>query len=214
LPGGCGSGKGCDGSGACVALAGSGTAAAPYNVTPPFSKCSVYFSTFPAAPDGIYTINPGSGAINVYCDMVHGGITYANFGFGVYTGAYAGWTQVGSADFSGTAEFPAAFAYLYDRNGGLVNLQPGFVSSNCCIIDTTENSYFGIDGDVYMYPYMGTAFSCNPATGYTQNPMQLAGGSPNTNEIPPSITAAQAGTVATSTACSIGANPAIFVQKY
>jgi hypothetical protein len=144
--------------------------------------------------------------------MAHGGITYADFGIGEYTRNYAGWTFVGSSDFSGTAEFDAAFAYLYDRNGGLTNLQPGFVSTNCCIIDTTDNSWYGIDGDIYMYPFMYGSIACNPSGGYTAAIVQLS--SYSGSEILPTLTASQVGAVSTSTSCSINSNPAIFVQKY
>jgi hypothetical protein len=191
-------------------LTGSGTASDPYTTTPPLARCSAYLSTFPSASDGVYTLNPGTGAINVYCDMVHGGITYANFGFGQYTGSYAGWTQVGAPDFSGTAEFDAAFSYLYDRNGGLVNLQVGFVSSNCCITDTTENSWYGLAGNQYMYPWDGAGQECNPGSGYTSSIIQI--GSPTAAIT--TITPAEAGTVTTFTGCGLSGNPAIFVQKY
>jgi hypothetical protein len=217
-PGACGGGKACTAAGACVlALTGSGTAASPYTTTPPLTKCSTYLSTatIPSATsDGVYTINPGTGAINVYCDMVHGGITYANFGFGQYMGSYAGWSIVGSADFTGTAEFQAAFAYLYDRNGGLTNLTAGFVSTNCCITDSNLTSFYGIDSSQYMYPYMNGSIACNPSTGYTTAFIQLASGFPTVYEIPTTLTAAQVLPVSTSTSCSLGNNPAVFVQKY
>jgi hypothetical protein len=212
-PGACGSGKVCDAAGACVAgLSGSGTASDPYTSTPPLAKCSVYLSTFPTAQDGVYTINPGSGAINVYCDMVHGGITYANFGMGPYTGSFAGWTFVGAADFSGTAELAAAFAYLYDRNGGLTNLQVGFSVTNCCIENTTTTNWYGIDGSSYMYPWMSGAENCGGP--YSAALLQLGDGVTSVEISPATLTPSQAGTVATFGGCSNGGNPAIFVQKY
>jgi hypothetical protein len=211
--GGCSTGSQCNAAGACVAgLTGSGTASSPYTSTPPLAKCSVYLSTFPSATDGVYTINPGSGAINVYCDMVHGGITYANFGMGPYTGSFAGWTFVGAPDFSGTAEFAAAFAYLYDRNGGLVNLQVSWSVGNCCIENSTTTNYYGIDGSSYMYPWMSGVQNCGGP--YTASLLQLGDGMTNVEISPTTLTASQAGTVATSSACSLSGNPAIFVQKY
>jgi hypothetical protein len=209
--GACGTGKVCNAAGACiVGPTGSGTASDPYTTTPPLAKCSAYLSAFPTTPDGVYTIDPGTGAINVYCDMVHGGITYASFGFGQYSGSYPGWAQVGAPDFLGTTEFDAAFSYLYDRNGGLVNLQVGFSSSNCCITDTTQNSWYGLAGNQYMYPYEGGNQSCNPGGGYMSSIVQIGG--PST--LIATITPAEAGTVQTFTSCGISDNPAIFVQRY
>jgi hypothetical protein len=211
--GACGVGLACSAAGTCVlVLSGAGTAASPYTTTPPLTKCSTYLTAFPAAGDGVYTINPGTGVENVYCDMVHGGITYASFGFGQYTATYAGWTLVGAADFTGTTEFDAAFAYLYDRNGGLINLQPGFVSNNCCIANANAANWFGIDGAQVAFPWMNGAGSCNPPGGYTAAIIQLEDAFAAT-EIPPSITAAQAGTVNVFTTCGNSGNPAIFVQK-
>jgi hypothetical protein len=201
----------CNATGACISvITGSGTATSPYTSTPPLTSCNVYLATYPGTPDGVYTIDPGTGAIGVYCDMAHGGVTYVSFGFGHYASAYPGWTQVGAPDFSGSTEFDEAFSYLYDRNGGLVNLQVGFSSSNCCITDTTENSWYGLAGNQYMYPYEGGVQACNPGGGYTSSIVQI--GSPTAAIT--TITPAEAGTVTTFNGCGLSGNPAIFVQKY
>jgi len=207
----CPSGAQCQ-SGKCVStLLGSGTASDPWHTATPLANCAAYKTEFPSATDGVYTTHPSTTDIGVYCDMTSTGVTYENFGMGQYSKTYTGWTRVGSSTFSST-EVQAAFAYLFTRNAGLTNIDVGFVSTNCCFIDTNSSSYFGFESNQYMYPGSGTSFSCNPTGGYTATiyPLYLY----NNNATISSITASQAGAVTTSTSCSVGGNPAIFVKMY
>jgi len=198
--------------GVCSAtLLGLGTAASPWHTATALTNCADYLTSFPSAADGVYTTHPSTTDIGVYCDMKDGGVTYQDFGFGAYSKTVTGYTWIGATDF-GSTEVDAAFAYLFTRNGGLTNIDSGFISSNCCFINSGGTNYFGLDSSTYMYPGSGTTFSCNPSGGYTAAiiPLYLVSSSTTIT----TITASEAGTVTTSTTCSVGNNPAIFVMKY
>ena len=211
----CGSGMACY-SGTCITggctLLGSGTAASPWHTAVAEANCKEYFTLCAGAKDGVYTTHPSTTDIGVYCDMTDGGVTYEEFGMGQYSKTYTGYTWLGGTDFSGSGEVDAAFAYLFTRDGGLHNIDSGFVSSNCCFINTTATNFFGVDGVTYMYPGSGTTFSCNPTGGYTASiyPLYLV----TLSTAISSITSSEASTVGYYSSCSVSGNPAIFVKKY
>jgi hypothetical protein len=193
-------------------LLGSGTASDPWHTSPALANCKAYLTAIPSATDGIYTTHPNATDIGVYCDMKDSGVTYEDFGFGQYSATYTGYAVLGATDFSGSAEVDAAFSYLYDRNSGLTNIKPsGWTDGNCCIENgTTSGSFFGIAGGSYMEPATGTTNNCNTTYSAAFIQLELWPG----QTFPTSYTAAQAGTVATSTTCSTSGNPGIFVKRY
>lgn len=208
----CAGGAQCQ-NGKCVSsLLGSGTAQDPWHTATALADCKAYKTQFPTATSGVYTTHPQTADIGVYCDMTGAGLTYENFGMGQYSKTYSGWTWVGGADFANATQFDDAFAYLFTRNGGLVNIDPGFSSSNCCFLNSNGTNQFGIAGGTYMYPGSGNSFSCNPTGGYTANvyPLYLV----NVPSVISSVTATQAGTVAYYASCTVAGNPGIFVKRY
>ena len=198
--------------GKCVStLLGSGTAADPWHTMTALANCAAYLKQFPMAMDGVYTTHPSTADVGVYCDMTHGGTTFEDFGFGQHTATYTGYTFVGVADFTGSTQFDAAFAYLFTRNTGLTNLAPGgWTDGNCCIENTGGASYLGLAGATYMEPAVSGVLSCS--TTYSATPIALVLETSGT--VMTSMTAAQAGMATSSTTCSTSGNPGIFVKKY
>jgi hypothetical protein len=196
----------------CIStLLGLGTAASPWHTTTALANCAAYLSMFPSATDGVYTTHPSTTDIGVYCDMTHSGITYENFGFGQYSGTYTGYALCAATDFTGTTEFAAAFAYLYTRNPGLVNIDPsGWTDANCCIENSGGASDLGLDGSSYMYPAVSGTADCN--TTYSASYIELTLEPSGT--VLTSITQSQAASATSSTTCGTSGNPGIFVKKY
>ncbi len=210
--GACGPFEACFAGSCRTVIYGTGTAADPYRTRIAPGNCGAYFPL--AIEDGVYTVTGTAGEFDVYCDMTHGGVTYEDFGFGQHNVAYTGWTLVGGADFAGSTQFDEAFSYLYNRNLGLTNLQVGFTSNNCCIMNSTLTNRYGLAGSQYMYPAVSgsTVDSCNPSGGYTAARYQLW--LPTISGVKASFTAAEAGTVAYTTLCSGTQYPAVFVKRY
>jgi hypothetical protein len=93
------------------------------------SRCTSIRIWNPSAGDGVY-YNPNIGS-HMYCDFTNG-ITYEGFGFGAFNTNYgSNWALMSSANLNDT-NIRRAFVALYNQQGGLINLGPGFNSSNCC----------------------------------------------------------------------------------
>lgn len=207
----CQNGMLCSG-GQCTNLLGSGTDVDPWHILVPPAACVDYYNKFGiAAKDGVYTTSPKGMSINVYCDMTNKGVTYESFGMGQYSASYPGWTLVGAPDFSGSTQFDAAFSYLYNRDF-LVNISPGWNSSNCCFINTTKTNWYGLATTSYMYPGLASSssFNCNGTYNDPKYRLWLAGSS----TIKASYTPNEAGMVTVVSGCGVGGNPAIFVKRY
>jgi hypothetical protein len=134
------------------------------------SSCQQILAGNPSATDGPYQINKGQGPIDVYCDMGGGGITYEAFAFGQHDKTYAGYGLL-SVALLNTTVVQNAFIYLVNKQGGLINIDVGFQSNNCCIkaaehLNKTE--YLALGAGVYLYPAQPgtTSFDCNPSGGY------------------------------------------------
>jgi hypothetical protein len=208
----CSNGAQCQ-AGKCVStLLGSGTASDPWHTATALADCAAYKTQFPSATSGVYTTHPNNADIGVYCDMTGNGVTYEDFGFGQYSATYTGYTVLAAGDFSGSSQVDAAFAYLYTRNGGLTNINPGgWTDANCCIENgTTTSSFYGLAGGTYMYPAVNGSSDC--ATSYTATTIELQIWT--SQVVKTSFTASEAGNVGTSSTCSTSGNPAIFVKKY
>jgi hypothetical protein len=210
----CGAGKECK-AGLCVAapVIGVGTDPDPYRLssgTQPIS-CKAFKTAYPNQGDGIYLIRPSSTDIKVYCDMTNGAWTYESFGFGKYNQAYSGWTFVGAPDFSGSAQFRAAFEYLYNRDR-LINIQPGWTSGNCCFMNTTNTNFYGFAGNTYMYPanQTGTSFNCNGTYSDPKMRLYLV----TSAVVRDAFTQQELVNPGIYASCTVSNNPAIFVKRY
>jgi hypothetical protein len=102
--------------------------------------------------DGSYAIFPSAGfgyPTTVYCDMTNGGVTYEAMGFGQWDAYYPGWQRLGVADIADPI-IQDAFLTLYAQQGGLLNLNVGGTSYNCCFRADADNVY--TFGGSYLYP--------------------------------------------------------------
>jgi hypothetical protein len=131
------------------------------------ASCAELHAASPAAGDGVYTITRGTGSIQVFCDMTHGGITYEQLAFGNSFTSYAGYAPISTADLNDSTG-GRAFAALFNLQGfGLVNLDTSFNSSNCCIklADSGPGVFLTLGGH-FVYPAgLDGTEQCN--TGYT-----------------------------------------------
>ena len=167
--------------------------------------------------DGTYMIDPdGSGGnpeIEVYCDMSGGGVTYEQLGFGQYNVSHTGWTLLSFADLS-TVPVQQALIWAYNRQGGMVNLNPGWNSSNCCfaVSDSADWLDFGSGLDYRVYPadQNGTE-NCNGT--YTDAYMRF-----HRNAFPAEMSLASNYFVtyppSLRSGCSDGNNPGFFFLRY
>jgi hypothetical protein len=177
------------------------------------ASCADLLADDPTSGDGVYSIDYGDGAMDLYCDMTGGGITIENFGFGPYTDSFTGWEWLNHDEFTGYA-VSDAMAYFYNENVGLWNLSPGFTSNNCCLIsnDSTESTYYGFAGNTYMYPADADGSeNCNST--YNDSYMLLYGGS-DTSISYSSLTQAEIQAVESSTACATSGNPTLFIYRW
>jgi hypothetical protein len=209
----------CGGSLACIGgtcqastLLGTGTGPDPYRQVPALSSCLAYKTTYGAqAVDGVYMTHPSTSDIKVYCDMTGGGYTYEAFGLGQHNASYSGWAVVGGADFEASARFRAAFEFHYNTLGGLINVAPGFTSSNCCVMNPAGR--FGLAGVAYMYPAsVSNTTMCNPSGGYVAPIIRLY--LVSLSQYRASFTQAELADVQYYAGCSVANNPGIFVKRY
>jgi hypothetical protein len=177
------------------------------------ASCADILAADSTSVDGVYSVDYGSGPMDLYCDMTGGGVTIENFGFGPHTDTFSGWEFMDHAEFTGFA-VSDAMAYFYTANGGLENLDQGFNSSNCCIVSADLNSgspYYGFAGSTYMYPANSNGtVNCNST--YNDSLMKLTNGS--TNVAFSSLTQVQVQNVNTYSSCGISGNPGIFIQRW
>jgi len=175
------------------------------------SSCADILSADSTSVDGIYSLDYGSGPMDLYCDMTGGGVTIENFGFGPHTDTFSGWEFMDHTEFTGFA-VSDAMAYFYTTNGGLENLDQGFNSSNCCIVSAGSGSpYYGFAGSTYMYPANSNGtVNCNGT--YNDSLIMLTNGSSSVAFS--SLTQAQVQNVNTYSSCAISGNPGIFIQRW
>jgi hypothetical protein len=114
--------------------------------TLPFD-CSHILADDRTSPDGLYridrTANTAEDAVTVYCDMTGGGVTYEELGVGRASGVYADF-EVATATDLAEPSIQQALLWLYNMQGGMKNLEPGWVSSSCYFLaGTGALLYFG-----------------------------------------------------------------------
>ena len=183
----------------------------PQTSTSSISSCQEYLTANPGSNDGLYNIDIDSDGSDeeVYCDMTAGGYTIENAGFGDHEESYSGWDMLQYGDY--TAAVAGAVAHFYTENGGLYNLNPGFNSSNCCIMSGSQNdTYYGFDGSDYMYPGDNDCDqNCNKTYNDSYMKLMRSGSSCFST-----LTQSQVQNIDTSTRCSDNGNPAIFIKRF
>ena len=176
------------------------------------ASCQDYLNAYPGSNDGVYNIDLNSDGSNeqVYCDMTAGGYTIENAGFADHEESYTGWTMLAHGDY--TSAIAGAVSHYYNSNGGLYNLNPGFNSSNCCIISGSQNdTYYGFDNSDYMYPGYNSSCSANCNRTYNDSYIKLM---KSGNSCFSTLSQSQVLNMRTSTRCSDNGNPAIFVKRW
>jgi hypothetical protein len=181
-------------------------------------NCAAILATGKSTGDGAYIINPtGTAAIEVYCDMTDGGVTYEELAFGQHDMTYSGYTGLTSTDLQ-NVRVQQAFIWSYNKQAGMRNLAVGYTSNNCCFKGPDGITItFGTSPSVYhfMYPAdpTGTTYHCNGAA-YTATTMRFWVDTVSTLS-GPSLAANyfQYG-VSTTTSCSRDKNPGFFFKRY
>ena len=175
------------------------------------TSCQEYLTANPGSSDGTYNIDINSDGAEeeVYCDMTAGGYTIENAGFGDHEESYSGWTMLEHGDY--TSAIAGAVSHFYNENGGLYNLNPGFNSSNCCIMSGSQNdTYYGFDGSDYMYPGNNDCGqNCNRTYNDSYMKLMRSGSSCFST-----LTQSQILNINTSSRCSDRGNPAIFIKRW
>ncbi len=179
------------------------------------TSCLTIKTADPISPDGPYTINPGTGPIQVYCDMTHGGITYEQLAQGNHLSTYAGYTQVSIADLQ-DAVIQQAYIWLYNnQNSSIINIDMTFTTGNCCIMAADSGtSMLALGLANYVYPATTANISaCN--SQYLDAAYRFLIVTPNVYSPAPMptdfFTTYPAQPVAN---CSVDNNPAWFFKKY
>jgi hypothetical protein len=203
--------------GDCETACASGIACIEGDCAPVPASCAAIHAANPGFPSGPYTINPGTGAVEVYCDMVHGPVTYDQLGFGLHGSPPGGYTEVSVADLSDPV-IQQAFIYLFNRQGGAaVNLSVGFTTSNCCFMAADSSATVLHFGGKYLYPAtVGVdATQCSPAGGYVDASYRFffaERGPYSPNPMPTDFFAANPATNVF--ACDQTGNPALFFHRF
>jgi len=160
----------------------------------------------------------GNPPIEVYCDMTNGGITYETLGFGRHNKTYSGYALVTLAQLQATVS-QDAFIYLFNAQMGMVNLDPGFESNNCCIkiaehLNKDEYVTMGGPGNA-VYPAT-TVQQCNPPNGYAETlygfSVQSNGPGVQTSSLPANFLTSHP--VGTTSQCQNNNNPGWFFKSY
>ena len=176
-----------------------------------YTSCFDLYQFDSSASDGVYSIDiDGTGIeVDVYCDMGNGGITYEDFGFGQYNQSYTDWEVLNYTEFYNQA-VAEALVYHFNLNG-LVNISPGWNSSNCCYISPGTSNYYSFNGGQYMYPAeSSSSYNCNGTYNastyyfYTNNPSGYL----------TTLTTSQVQNIGTYSSCTTSGNPAIFVKRW
>ncbi|HTQ03827.1 MAG TPA: fibrinogen-like YCDxxxxGGGW domain-containing protein [Polyangiaceae bacterium] len=132
----------CDGSSNCTGCE-----------TPLPKTCADVLHANAAAPDGLYRIDPTGGladdAITAFCDMTDGAVSYEALGFGDWNTSYDGYTMVTDTDLQNPLVLQALL-WLYNVQGGMFNLEPGWVSTDCAF--RTSDSYIKVNTNVPVVP--------------------------------------------------------------
>jgi len=125
-------------------------------------SCLAIHGGNPTAPDGVYTIDPGTGPLTVFCDMTHGGVTYQQLALGNSFASYAGYSAVTAAELNDAA-IGQAFIALYNLQGSsMITIDHGFSPGNCCIKagDSGAGNYLTLGGHFLFPADLNGSVSC------------------------------------------------------
>lgn len=178
------------------------------------ASCDAIQNYDASAADGVYTIRVGGVDQAVYCDMTHGGITYAKLGFGRHGTSYASYVEVAVADLQDPV-LQQAYVALYNmQGGGAINLAVGYSSGNCCFQAAGLTTSYLAFGGSYLYPAgAGPSVQCggpynDPLYGF----YHASSGDFSPVPMPSDYFATRPAGV--SSACSVSDNPAFFWQRF
>lgn len=136
-----------------VVVLGHGDVGISIDVEDQLGSCAAILAANPTAVDGVYTINPSTGPIQVFCDMSHGGITYEQLAFGNSFSSYPGYSPIATSELN-DAVIQQAFTTLFNQQGAsMINIDTAFISANCCIkaADSGPGNYLLLGGHI-VYP--------------------------------------------------------------
>lgn len=125
-----------------------------------YGSCDAIQSGDANAADGVYTISINDVDQVVYCDMTHGGVTYAKLGFGRHGTSYPTYVEVASTDLQDPVLQQAYIALYNLQGGGAINLAVGYSSGNCCFQAADSAGNYLEFGGSYLYPAVGSNFQC------------------------------------------------------
>lgn len=195
----------CDGSSNCTSCQTSLPA-----------TCADILRANSSATDGPYRIDPTGGdsadALTAYCDMTDGGISYESLAFGQSGVSYSGYTQVEDGEIQ-NPRAQQALLWLYDMQGGIINLNPGWQGSNCAYRTT---SYWIQAGGSYFVPgdLESTTVPHCDGPPYSEPLMKLALYTTQTVQTPPlTLDYFTTNPITLESAGSSDASPSFFFKK-
>jgi hypothetical protein len=137
-----------------------------------YASCGAAYTAGHTTP-GLYYIDPDGGdpsnAAERYCYRDH---TLSGLGMGVYAATYTpNWVAFNLSDLT---TFPGAFKYLYDKQGGLTNLNPNGTWSvqTCCFRDSVGPFMSTASSSAFMSPAKvnATSYECKPNYNLATDP--------------------------------------------
>lgn len=124
----------------------------------PITSCKQVRDRDPQAVDGMY-YTPSNKFF--YCDFTNG-VDYQAVALGNHKTTYPDFELINAADLA-TPGVQQAFVAMFNAQGGLVNLEPGFTSNNCCfkVGDSGAGQVLTLGGSIVFPAQVGAnAFVC------------------------------------------------------
>lgn len=175
------------------------------------ASCAVIHALDPTTTDGPY-LHAADGK-PFYCDM-SAGITYDELAYGRYNATYPGFELINAAALDTVVE-QQAFIFLFNLQGGAINIDVGFMSQNCCFTASPSGASRLAFGGAILQPatvgmnnvvcnsvYSDARYSWIRATASAFAPMPL----PTSYFV--SFPASEA------TGCSDANNPGLFFKRH
>lgn len=122
------------------------------NVDDTAASCAQIRAFNPAAGNGVYTIDRGAGSLQVFCDMVNGGITYEQLAFGNSKASYSGYSQISISELNDPVTSQAFIALYNLQSSSLINIDSSFTTIDCGIkpAGTGPGSCLFLGGDLVL----------------------------------------------------------------
>lgn len=124
----------------------------------PITTCKQVRGRDPQAIDGAY-YTPSNTLF--YCDFTNN-VDYQALALGNHTATYPDYELMNAADLA-TPSVQQAFLAVFNAQGGLLNLEPGFTSSNCCmkVGDSGAGQVLALGGSIVFPAQVGAnSFAC------------------------------------------------------